>query len=72
MAVSIEPSCSDGMCSMPADQEDDQAEYKGEWYGEFFPGIPKIHYEGPNSTNPLSFRYYNAKEVVLGKTMAEW
>lgn len=29
-------------------------------------------YEGPNSTNPLSFRYYNADEVVLGKPMKEW
>jgi hypothetical protein len=29
-------------------------------------------YEGPNSTNPLSFRYYNAEEVVLGKKMKDW
>jgi xylose isomerase len=29
-------------------------------------------YEGPNSTNPLAFRYYNAQEKILGKTMKEW
>jgi hypothetical protein len=29
-------------------------------------------YEGPKSTNPLSFRYYNAEEKVLGKTMKDW
>lgn len=40
--------------------------------GEFFPGIPKIRYEGPDSTNPLAFRYYNASEEILGKPMREW
>lgn len=29
-------------------------------------------YEGPNSTNPLSFRYYNADEEILGKPMKDW
>jgi hypothetical protein len=29
-------------------------------------------YEGPKSTNPLSFRYYNADEVVAGKKMKDW
>ena len=24
----------------------------------FFPGIKKISYEGPDSTNPLAFKYY--------------
>ncbi len=38
---------------------------------EFFPGIPKIKYEGPDSKNPLAFKHYNPKERVLGKTMAE-
>ncbi|MDH7601789.1 MAG: xylose isomerase, partial [Armatimonadota bacterium] len=28
-------------------------------------------YEGPESTNPLAYRYYDADRVVLGKTMAE-
>lgn len=45
---------------------------KGAYPGEFFPGIPKIRYEGPDSTNPLAFRYYNADEVVLGKPMKDW
>ena len=36
-----------------------------------FPGISKVAYEGPKSTNPLAFRYYNPEEVVAGKTMRE-
>ncbi len=38
---------------------------------EFFPGIKKIAYEGKESTNPLSFKYYDPDEVVAGKTMKE-
>src|SRR5947199_10439587 len=37
----------------------------------FFPDVPKIRYEGVTSTNPLSFRHYNADEVVAGKPMRE-
>lgn len=33
--------------------------------------IGKINYEGPESTNPLAFKYYNKDEVILGKTMGE-
>ncbi len=36
-----------------------------------FPEISKIQFEGPDSKNPLSFRHYNAEEVVAGKTMKE-
>jgi xylose isomerase len=36
-----------------------------------FPEISKIEYEGPESRNPLAFRWYNPAEVVEGKTMAE-
>ena len=36
-----------------------------------FPGVGKIAYEGPKSKNPLSFKHYNATEVVDGKTMRE-
>ena len=36
---------------------------------EYFKDIPKIKYEGVNSANPLSFKYYNPDEVVMGKTM---
>ena len=38
---------------------------------EFFPGIGKIKYEGPDSKNPLAFKHYNPKQKMLGKTMAE-
>lgn len=38
---------------------------------EYFPGIGKILYEGPESDNPLAFKYYNPQEKILGKTMAE-
>jgi xylose isomerase len=37
----------------------------------YFEGINKINYEGPESKNPLSFKYYNPDEVVFGKTMKE-
>ena len=33
--------------------------------------IGKINYEGPKSKNPLSFKHYNADEVIAGKTMKE-
>lgn len=39
---------------------------------EFFPEIGKIPFEGKESKNPLAYRYYDAKKVVLGKTMGEW
>lgn len=36
-----------------------------------FPDVEKIRYEGPKSKNPLSFRHYNADEVIEGKPMKE-
>jgi xylose isomerase len=36
-----------------------------------FPEIEKIRYEGPQSKNPLSYRWYNEDEVVEGLTMKE-
>ncbi|MBL8360987.1 MAG: xylose isomerase [Rubrivivax sp.] len=33
--------------------------------------VPEIRYEGPDSRNPLAFRWYDAGRVVLGKTLAE-
>ena len=36
-----------------------------------FPQIGKIKYEGPDSSNPLSFKHYNANQKVEGKTMRE-
>ncbi len=38
---------------------------------DFFAGIDKIEYEGPESTNPLAFKWYNPEEVLAGKTMAD-
>ena len=38
---------------------------------EYFPGIPAIPYEGPESDNPLAFKYYDADRAVAGKPMAE-
>ncbi len=38
---------------------------------EFYKGIGKIKYEGKESANPLSFKYYNPDEVIAGKTMRE-
>ena len=37
----------------------------------FFPDVPPIRYEGPDSRNPLSFRYYDADAVVEGKSMKD-
>ena len=39
---------------------------------EYFPGIGKIKFEGVNSKNPLSFRYYDPEKVVNGKKMKDW
>ena len=37
---------------------------------EYF-DFKKIKYEGRNSKNPLSFKYYNKDEIILGKKMSE-
>lgn len=39
---------------------------------EYFPNIGKIRFEGADSKNPMAFHYYDAKKVILGKTMSEW
>ena len=38
----------------------------------YFPTVEKIKFEGKESKNPLSFRYYDKEKVVYGKTMKEW
>lgn len=38
---------------------------------DYFAGIDPIRYAGPDSRNPLSYRYYEPERVVAGKTMAE-
>ena len=37
----------------------------------YFNNIEKIKFEGVNSKNPLSFKYYNADKIVAGKKMRE-
>ena len=39
---------------------------------EFFPGIGKIKFEGKESKNPFSFRYYDAEKEVYGRKMKDW
>lgn len=43
------------------------------WIGnrEYFPGISRIEYEGPESDNPLAFKAYDADRLVGSKTMRE-
>ena len=36
-----------------------------------FPEIQKVKYDGPSSTNPLAFRWYNENEIVEGKSMKD-
>jgi xylose isomerase len=39
----------------------------------YFPEVESsIPYRGPESTDPLTFRHYNADEIILGKPMKEW
>lgn len=37
----------------------------------YFEGINPIAYEGPQSTNPLAFKWYNKDQIVLGKRMED-
>jgi xylose isomerase len=37
----------------------------------FFGDIKKVKYEGPASTNPLAYRFYNKDEVVAGKRLED-
>ena len=37
----------------------------------YFSNVQSIQYEGPNSQNEFSFRYYNPKEQVNGQSMEE-
>ena len=38
---------------------------------EYFSNVAKVKYEGPESKNPFSFKYYNPDEVISGKPMRE-
>jgi xylose isomerase len=37
----------------------------------YFADIPPIRYEGPESRNPLAYRYYDKDRLVMGKRMAD-
>ena len=39
---------------------------------KYFDKIPDISYEGPDSTNPFAYRYYDPEHKVGGKTLADW
>ncbi|MDR2910925.1 MAG: xylose isomerase [Bacteroidales bacterium] len=39
---------------------------------EYFNGIGQIKYEGPDSRNPLSFKWYDENKVIGGKTMKDY
>src|ERR1035437_4333181 len=38
---------------------------------EYFTGIDKIRYAGPQATEPLAFKWYDKDRVVLGKRMED-
>lgn len=38
---------------------------------EYFKGIDQIKFEGPESKNPLAFKWYDENKVVAGKTMKD-
>ena len=38
---------------------------------DFFSGIDKAVFEGPDGTNPMAFHYYNPDEIVMGKRMED-
>ncbi len=38
---------------------------------EYFKGIDQIKFEGPESKNPLAFKWYDENKVVAGKSMKE-
>ncbi|MBC7567669.1 MAG: xylose isomerase [Pedobacter sp.] len=38
---------------------------------EFFKGIQQVKFEGPESDNPLAFRYYDPERVIAGKTLKD-
>jgi len=39
---------------------------------EFFQGIGQVIYEGPETDNPMAYRWYDEKKVVAGKPLKEW
>ena len=42
-----------------------------EAFPEFFEGVGRIGYAGPDTDDPLAFRWYDAERVVRGRTLRE-
>jgi xylose isomerase len=38
----------------------------------YFPNVQQINYEGPDSKNPLAFKFYNPKEQIGDQTLEEF
>jgi xylose isomerase len=38
---------------------------------DFFKGVPKVRYEGPDSDNEFAFKHYNPDEMVMGKRLED-
>ncbi|MFD1065712.1 xylose isomerase [Oceanobacillus locisalsi] len=38
----------------------------------YFPSVNQVIYEGPKSTNPYAFKFYNPKETIGGKNMEDY
>jgi xylose isomerase len=38
---------------------------------EFFPGIGQIRFEGPESDNPLAFKWYDENKIIAGKKLKD-
>lgn len=38
---------------------------------EYFKNVCEIKYEGKESKNPFSFKFYDADRVIMGKKMSE-
>lgn len=38
---------------------------------EIFQNLPAVRFEGPDSKNPLAFKYFDPERVILGKKMSE-
>ena len=38
---------------------------------EYFKGIGQIKFEGPQSDNPLAFKWYDENRVIAGKSMKD-
>ena len=38
---------------------------------EFFPGIGQIRFEGPESDNPLAFKWYDENKLIAGKKLKD-